>query len=237
MPHAPGADQQHKAEIRINLCGRDLVPDSSGALYWPEAESLLVADLHLEKGAAFARKGRMLPPYDTRTTLRRLAAVIGAYRPRRIIALGDSFHDCEGAAAMPGAEAEMLASLQRGREWCWITGNHDPELPKALGGTIAAELTLDGLTLRHEPTAQRGEIAGHLHPVACISRRGEAIRRKCFATDGEKLVLPAFGAYTGGLNVLGEAFAHLFDRERLAVWLMGKTTVYPIFGRALAGGA
>ncbi len=222
--------------LNLSLRGHELIPDCSGALYWPGEATLLVADLHLEKGAAFARRGQMLPPYDSRATLRRLGAVIAEYRPRRVIALGDSFHTSEVAERLPDEAAEMLARLQAGLEWIWVTGNHDPELPSHVGGSVVAAATLGGLTLRHEPTGTEGEVAGHLHPTARISRCGEAVRRKCFVTDGDRLVLPAFGAYTGGLDIFSEPFAGLFVLDRLAVWLTGRSTVYPLFGRALFGG-
>ncbi len=177
----------------------------------------------------------MLPPYDSRTTLRGLAALIMNFAPARIVALGDSFHTSEVAAYLGRAEQDEIARLQQGREWYWITGNHDPELPPSIGGIVCAALTIAGVTLRHEPSpdATTPEIAGHLHPAARIARRGEVVRRKCFATDGRRIVMPAFGAYTGGLNVLDDAFAGLFARPRLEAWMMGRSTVYPVLARAL----
>jgi hypothetical protein len=212
-----------------------LKPLAAGALYWEQQQTLIVADLHLEKGAAYAARGRMLPPYDSRTTLRGLAALIVNFAPARIVALGDSFHTSEVATYLGRAESEEIAGLQRGREWYWITGNHDPELPPSIGGIVCAALTIAGVTLRHEPSpdAVTPEIAGHLHPAARIARRGEVVRRKCFATDGRRIVMPAFGAYTGGLNVLDDAFAGLFSRSRLEAWMMGRSTVYPVLARAL----
>jgi uncharacterized protein len=224
------------ADIRLGLCGHEFTPLCSGALYWQAERYLIVADLHLEKGTAFASRGQMLPPYDSRTTLRRLAAIVAELRPATVIALGDSFHRSELASGLAAPDRALLQSLQRDRRWYWVTGNHDPEIPASAGGTVCAELTVENITFRHEPSAASGAIAGHLHPVARISRRGEAIRRKCFATDGERLVMPAFGAYTGGLDIFSEAFAGLLAYERLAVWLMGRDRVYPLFGRALHGG-
>ncbi|MEG6508577.1 ligase-associated DNA damage response endonuclease PdeM [Methyloligella sp. 2.7D] len=222
-------------DFALSFAGHAFVPHAAGALYWESERTLLVADLHLEKGAAYARRGQMLPPYDSRTTLRRLAQVIAHFDPACIVALGDSFHTSEVAEALGPEERSALAKLQRGRDWIWITGNHDPEIPTHLGGSVATELAVNGITLRHEPSPQSAEIAGHLHPIARVVRQGQAIRRKCFATDGNRLVMPAFGAYSGGLDVMGRAFAGLFDRESLAVWLMGKDRVYPFHGRALAG--
>jgi DNA ligase-associated metallophosphoesterase len=219
----------------ILLAHHALKPLAAGAIYWEEQQTLIVADLHLEKGAAYAAKGRMLPPYDSRTTLRGLAALILNLSPSRVVALGDSFHTSEAATRLGLAEREEIAQLQAGREWFWITGNHDPELPPSIGGIVCAALTIAGVTLRHEPSpdAATPEIAGHLHPAARIARRGEVVRRKCFATDGSRIVMPAFGAYTGGLNVLDEAFAGLFARPRLEAWMMGRSIVYPVLARAL----
>lgn len=209
------------------------MPHSQGALYWEAQRTLLVADLHLEKGAAFARRGSLLPPYDTRLTLLRLQRVIDYFQPARVVALGDSFHTSEVAAFLPRQDLETIAALQTGRDWYWVTGNHDPEIPGALGGMVCDSLLIGGITCRHDPTTAGHEIAGHLHPVARISARGEAIRRKCFATDGSKMIMPAFGAYAGGLSIFGKAFAGLLSRKRLAAWLLGKDAVYPIFGAAL----
>jgi DNA ligase-associated metallophosphoesterase len=213
----------------IELAGHTLLPVAAGALYWEAEDTLLVADLHLEKGAAFAARGMMLPPYDTRSTLRRLADCMDVFMPRRVVALGDSFHRSDLAGRLHEEDRDELAALQQGREWYWILGNHDPDLPESIGGFICRSLTIGGVTLRHEPSfARSAEIAGHLHPVARIARKGEVFRRKCFATDGHRLVMPAFGAYTGGLNLLNEAFSSLFRWHRLEAWLTGRTGVYPL---------
>jgi DNA ligase-associated metallophosphoesterase len=219
----------------IYVCGHAMLPLAVGALYWEAEDTLLVADLHLEKGAAYAALGMLLPPYDTRTTLQRLGKVLDAVEPGRVVALGDSFHRSEGAARLSGDDLALLTRLQKGREWYWICGNHDPHLPPTIGGTICTTLTICGVTLRHEPSvhAVEREIAGHLHPVARIARRGAVIRRRCFATDGSRLVMPAFGAYAGGLNVLDIAFSELFLRHRLEAWMMGRADVYPVLGSLL----
>jgi DNA ligase-associated metallophosphoesterase len=221
--------------FHISVAGHTMRPLAAGALYWEDEDTLLVADLHLEKGAAFAALGMLLPPYDTRTTLERLAKVIGAVDPLRVVALGDSFHRSHLAERLAPDDLSLLLTLQQGREWYWICGNHDPHLPTSIGGTVCATLTIRGVTLRHEPSAAQParEIAGHLHPVARIARRGSAIRRRCFATDGHRLVMPAFGAYAGGLNVLDEAFGPLFLRQRLEAWMMGRADVYPVLGSLL----
>jgi DNA ligase-associated metallophosphoesterase len=219
----------------IVVAGQRMQPLAAGALYWEAEDTLLVADLHLEKGAAFAALGMLLPPYDTRTTLERLGKVIRALDPGRVLALGDSFHRSECAETLAEEDARLLAKLQKGREWYWICGNHDPRLPASVGGTVCTTLTICGVTLRHEPLeyVSGREIAGHLHPVARIARRGTLIRRRCFATDGERLVMPAFGAYAGGLNLLDAAFGALFQRHRLEAWMMGRADVYPVLGSLL----
>jgi DNA ligase-associated metallophosphoesterase len=177
----------------------------------------------------------LLPPYDTRTTLERLAKTIGAVDPSRVVALGDSFHRADSAKNLAADDLDFILKLQKGREWYWICGNHDPHLPASIGGTVCATLTICGLPMRHEPSpaAPAREIAGHLHPVARIARRGALLRRRCFATDGNRLVLPAFGAYAGGLNVLDEAFEALFLRHQLEAWMMGRAQVYPVLGSLL----
>jgi DNA ligase-associated metallophosphoesterase len=221
------------ARPQITLGGHLFTPVAAGALYWEAERTLIVADLHLEKGAAFAARGMLLPPYDTRTTLFRLAASIVNFAPRRVVALGDSFHRSHLAETLLPSDRDDLAMLQTGRDWYWVLGNHDPELPASVGGTVCGALSIGGITLRHEPTedAVTPEIAGHLHPVARIARSGMGIRRKCFATDGQKLVMPAFGAYAGGLNILDRAFSPLFAWDRLEAWMTGRTDVYP-FGTA-----
>lgn len=219
----------------LTIGGHDLKPLAAGALYWEAEDTLLVADLHLEKGAAYAARGMLLPPYDTRSTLSRLRKIIAAVEPSRVVSLGDSFHRSECADNLVDDDFELLMTLQEGRDWYWICGNHDPHLPESVGGTVCATLTVSGVTLRHEPSeATAGpEIVGHLHPVARIARRGAVVRRRCFATDGNRLVMPAFGAYAGGLNVLHEAFQPLFSWQQLEAWMMGRRAVYPVLGSLL----
>jgi len=231
LPHEGGG-------TTISLGRHALLADGSGAVFWPAQKTLLVADLHLEKGTAHAEHGALLPPYDTRETLARLGDVIGRYQPARVVALGDSFH--AGAAARLGLE-ELLAlrKLQDGREWIWLAGNHDPDIPKRAGGTVAHEFDLAGITLRHEPAAGRvaHEIAGHLHPAARLSIDGYSVRRRCFVGNGRRLVMPAFGAFTGGLNVLDDAFTPLFGADPisagLSVWMLGRERLYAIAIRHL----
>jgi DNA ligase-associated metallophosphoesterase len=213
----------------IVIAGVALLADPAGALYWPETSALVVADLHLEKGSSLAARGVLLPPYDTAATLARLEQVIARYAPRLVIALGDSFHDGGGASRLAAPDRVALHALQHGRDWVWIAGNHDPDPTDGVGGCCAAMLALGALTFRHAPLAQghEGEIAGHLHPLARVSVRGRAISRRCFISDGRRLVMPAFGAYAGGLNVRDRAFAALFGRTFIA-HLLGERRLYAL---------
>lgn len=226
-----------RSPARISLCGDIFTADPSGALYWSDQDTLVVADLHLEKGSAAARRGSLLPPYDTVATLERLGVVIERLDPRRVIALGDSFHDVGGPARLSGRDAQSLSALQEGREWYWITGNHDPEIPQSVGGRACPSVTLGNLRFRHEPIEGPAshEIAGHLHPAARLTRRGATVRRKCFISNGDRLVLPAFGAYAGGLNVMSDAFAPLFGRDEFLVWMLGQDGVFPVSRKQLLG--
>lgn len=224
-------------EIRI---GADIfIADASGAL-WHEAErTLVIADLHLEKGSSFARRGMLLPPYDTTVTLAALSATVSRFAPRRVISLGDGFHDDDGAARLSVDGRAALRSLQLGRDWVWVAGNHDPRAPAGLPGDHALACHVGGVAARHEPRpgapGVEGEIAGHLHPVAHIAARAGGLRRRCFATDTRRCVLPAFGAYAGGLDLRHEAFANLFDFARLQAVVIGETRIH-VFDAAAIGG-
>ncbi len=216
------------------LNGVAVSPHLSGALFIPEHSALLVADLHLEKGSAYAAGGQLLPPYDTRKTLARLAAAIAETKVRTVIALGDSFHDMGADHRIHDDDAGMLAGLVRSVEdWVWIEGNHDPEPPARFGGRTLPDLSLGALTLRHEPLAGAapGEICGHLHPAAKVVGRGRRLR--CFATDGARMILPAFGAYAGGLSLRDKAITSVFGRCPDA-WVMGRDAVYPIPAKRIA---
>ena len=207
----------------------------SGALYWPAERMLVVADLHFEKGSSFARKGIMLPPYDTAATIAALSEVIRAYEPITVITLGDSFHDDGAASRLPDIYRSEIRRLQTGRDWVWIAGNHDPAPPAELGGDHVEQIACAGMVMRHEPEPgpAPGEICGHLHPAARIRVRGRTLRRRCFLTDGERLILPAFGAFTGGLNVCDPAFEPLITRPRMTAFLLGRERIYPISGAEL----
>jgi DNA ligase-associated metallophosphoesterase len=214
------------------VAGVDLVTTTEGALLWPEESLIAVADLHLEKGSSFAARRVFLPPYDTADTLARLATLVARFAPRRILFLGDSFHDRCGSGRIPPRDRDALLHLTRWRDILWLAGNHDPDPPEGLPGTAMASVSIGPITFRHEPSAGHvpGEIAGHLHPVARIAARGRSVRRRCFAFDGARAVLPAFGAYAGGLNVRDAAFAPLFPRGFTA-HLMGDARVF-VFPRA-----
>jgi len=222
--------------LAMRVRNAEVVMRCSGAL-WLEAErTLVVADLHLEKGSSYAARGQMLPPYDTRETLDRLEAEVAALSPAAVILLGDTFHDRRSEDRLAGDDAERLRALAAGRRLIWVIGNHDADGPRRLPGEVADELELLGLTFRHEPQAgvQPGEVAGHLHPAAKVRAPRGTVRRRCFVTDGQRLILPAFGAYAGGLNVRDAAFAGLFMRPPLA-GALGPTRVRAVGWRQLAG--
>lgn len=218
----------------LGVAGVVLEAFPEGVLWWAERRMLVVADLHLEKGSSFARRGQFLPPYDTSETLHRLARIVGRLDPSVVVALGDSFHDDGGAGRLLPHDREALRALQRGRDFVWIAGNHDPGRPAGVDGDHMAELAVGPVTFRHEPrVGAAGEIAGHLHPSARVAGRARSVRRKCFAADGHRLILPAFGAYAGGLNILDRAFAGLFARATFRAFVVGEERVYAVGPRAL----
>ncbi len=219
-----------RADDVTTLVGVTLALDPAGAIYWPDEKLLAVADLHLEKGSAFAARGVLLPPYDTAATLARLARLIERYQPQLVIALGDSFHDGGGPARMSAMSRAALTALQRGRDWVWIAGNHDPDPAENIGGRFADAVALGALTFRHQPATKHsdGEIAGHLHPLARVARRGRAVSRRCFASDGKRLVMPAFGAYAGGLNVRDRAIVSVFGALSFTAHLLGAARLYAV---------
>ena len=222
------------SEIRLN--GARLLADPAGALVWPEHRLLVVADLHLEKGSSFAVRGRFLPPYDTAATLRSLAAAIERHEPERVICLGDSFHDEDAGARLGSGDGARLRALTAGRAWIWIAGNHDPLPPGAWGGRVEPEVVLGALTFRHEARGEMhasGEVSGHYHPKAAVRLRARRLTARCFVTDGRRLILPAFGAFTGGLDVLDPAIAGLF-RNGFRIHLLGAGSVYRFPQKALS---
>ena len=183
------------------------------ALYWPEERALLVSDLHLEKASAYAVNGQMLPPYDSLSTLHEVAALVAQYQPERVISLGDNFHDDAGEARLVVEAACLLRQMIGLTEWIWITGNHDRNLEARWGGRSVAEIMLSGVLLRHE--AERGEpspeISGHFHPKYRRHLRGRLVSRRCFVKGPRKLIMPAFGALTGGLDAQDVAIYRACD--------------------------
>ena len=212
----------------LDVSGVTLIADLSGALFWEDERLLVVSDLHLEKGSSFAARGVLLPPYDTVATLGRLGAVIARHDPRRVVALGDSFHDRDAHGRLSASDRDAIAGLQARRDWIWISGNHDPALPSDLGGAVAQEVAIGPIVFRHEPTGAVGEIAGHLHPKARVSTRGRSMERRCFACDGERAVMPAFGAYTGGLSIRDVAFANIFQTLDFMAHVLGDARLHTI---------
>ena len=188
--------------VRFSFSGLELVALPQGALFWPARHALLVADLHLEKSSWFARIGQMLPPYDSLATLTDLAGLVAATAAREIWCLGDSFHDKHGCDRLPPRAREVLTGLTASTAWTWIIGNHDPGFADHCGGRIVEEAEIEGIVLRHEadPAETRPELSGHFHPKLRISHRGRLVSRRCFVATAQKLILPAFGALTGGLD-------------------------------------
>jgi DNA ligase-associated metallophosphoesterase len=217
----------------VLLAGREIVLDCSGAMWLPEERLLVVSDLHFEKGSHFARRGQFLPPYDTRATLDGLERLMRLCRPKTVLSLGDAFHDREAEGRMDERDAARLERLCGAAEWIWILGNHDPLPPKRFRGTAHETAEIAGLLFVHEPNDAEGwQVAGHLHPCAIAEKNGRGVRRPAFVTDGERMVMPAFGAFTGGLNVLDKAFAPVFPASFQA-HLCGKSRVYAVPTRSL----
>lgn len=222
----------------LEILGETLAGLPSGAAWWGARRTLIVADLHFEKGSSFARRGALLPPHDTRATLERLGRDVAALDPVRVISLGDAFHDAEGPERMDAADRAALAALQVSREWAWIDGNHDAGVRVDIGGVRMEEFQLGPLTFRHEPQPREraaGEVAGHLHPAARVKVASGTVRRHCFVRDGRRLILPAFGAYAGGLDVASRAFAGLFERAEVSVHLLGEGRVHAFPANHVSG--
>jgi len=221
--NAMGGEAGTAGAAQVLRLGRlDLVADPAGALFVADEGLLVVADLHLEKASSFAGRGVFLPPYDTRATLAAVARLVARYAPRAVVALGDSFHDAGAHGRLDTRDSEALAALQRGRDWLWVTGNHDPQVPRAAGGESAAELRLADVVLRHEPADDgTAEIVGHMHPAAKVRLTGRSVRRRCFAAGARRIVMPALGALTGGLNLRDAAFRPLFP-EGVTAHVLGQ---------------
>lgn len=209
----------------------EAVLDMTGALYLSDEKTLIVSDMHLEKGTSLARRGIFLPPYDSRQTLFALETAVGNYRPEMLVYLGDSFHDTGGHDRLDLEVLETLTGICSGQNTFWITGNHDPEIPETLPGRACSELAIGNLRLVHIPgraSGETGEIAGHLHPAASVVGRGRAVKRRCFVTDGRRMIMPAFGSYTGGLSIRDEAFKGLFEHKHLVAHVIGERQIYSL---------
>ncbi len=218
----------------ISLGRRRFTALLGGALWWRARRTLIFADLHFEKGSSYAAKGSMLPPYDTRETLLRMNVEIDRLDPAHVVCLGDSFHDGEAWSRMHADDIGLLAALAHRRRWTWVAGNHDPAPPRGIGTEIVASLALDDLVFRHQAdVADERDVSGHFHPKAFLRGRGGGQGRRCFVEDGKRLVLPAFGAYTGGLDIADNVFAALFPRGFNA-HLLGQTRVVSLPSRGSA---
>jgi len=224
------------ANVEMRLGDTLVTALPEGALWIADAKTLIVSDVHFEKASAFALRGQMLPPYDTHAALMKLTDLMLRLQPDIIVSLGDSFHDGGGPQRMDARDRDLLKLLMSRCDWIWVEGNHDGRAAETLGGAVREVLHIGSIVLRHAPTAGAapGEIAGHLHPCAKVGGRGRSVRRRCFATDGVRLVMPAFGAFTGGLNVCDEAYASIFA-DGVTALVMGKDRVLPVgHGRLLA---
>jgi hypothetical protein len=233
---APFSFRPTPTALHVEIHGTWVSLLPSGAVWIENVRTLICADLHLEKGSAYAQRGQLLPPYDTRETLRRLTLDAAAWEPDRIVLLGDTLHDGDAHGRIDDDDAEALAVIARGRALLWIVGNHDPEGPGHLPGDTAETLAIDSLILRHEPQPgdQPGEVAGHLHPCARVVGQSRSVRRRCFVTDGRRLILPAYGAYAGGLSIRDGAFAGMFARPPL-VGAIGSKRVHAVSWASVRG--
>ena len=222
--------------LDIKFQGNTFALNPSGCLFWREEKLLIVSDLHLEKGSSFAAKRSLfIPPYDTQATLEKLALRIAYWQPKTVLSLGDSFHDDDAATRLPNSYKQHISQLMQGRDWIWVSGNHDPSPPKDLGGTFCEEIHIGNINFCHEPKEhfKIGEIAGHLHPAAKITQRGKSVRRRCFVGDQNRLILPAFGSFTGGLNVLDDAYANLFNKRNFKSWMLSGDNIFELDGQKL----
>jgi DNA ligase-associated metallophosphoesterase len=220
----------------IHLAGERLMLDPAGIMHWPAMRLLVVSDLHLEKGSSFARRGMLLPPWDTHATLDRLTLLLRRYAPETVIALGDSFHDSDGSGRLPPSEVQRLQAMTKSHRFIWVLGNHDPAPPTGIGGESATEYAVGPVVFRHQALAGAdvGEISGHHHPKAQVQARAGNVSRPCFVADGRRLMMPAFGAYTGGLDVRDPAIMRLFPRGG-RVFLLGRERLFSFeIGRGAA---
>lgn len=224
------------AAAPVHLGNERLMLDPMGAVFWPAQRLLAVSDLHLEKGSSFARKGMLLPPWDTHSTIDRLTLLLRRWSPATVVALGDSFHDAMGSGRLPASEQQRLNAMAQAHRFVWVQGNHDPTPPEGLGGEWVETYSAGPVVFRHEAVVatQAGEIVGHHHPKATIPARSGSVCRPCFVFDGRRLMMPAFGAYTGGLDVRDPAIHRLFPRGG-RVFLLGKDRLFSFeIGRGAA---
>lgn len=223
--------------LAVDYGGERVLLDPAGAAFFAGPSMLAVADMHLEKGSSFARRRMFLPPYDTPATLARLAALVAKYEPKMIVSLGDGFHDDEASGRLAAETVAAIEALAAGRTMVWVAGNHDPSPPANVPGDCVDSLAMGPATFRHiaERDCATHEVSGHYHPAAVLRGRGKAVRRSCFASDGTRLILPAFGAYAGGLNVRDRAFDGLFDLAALRAYMQGTGRIYPVGWRDLIG--
>jgi DNA ligase-associated metallophosphoesterase len=236
MQHAPLSKAEIIETPILRFAGHMFEPLASGALYWRARETLLVADLHFEKMASFARRGQMLPPYDTGMTLTRLEADIRRTGAKTLLSLGDTFHRPDSSLLLTPMDRSRLDAIVGSVTCIWLSGNHDP-MPHAIGGECLPELEVDGLVFTHEPRKGRtGLVAGHLHPAARIAIDGRTTRKPCFVHDNRLMILPAYGSSTGNINILSSAFIGLFHMPALEVTMLGRERAYPVPTRRLVGG-
>lgn len=230
----PLGKKRNVQSLSLNAPNERLIADCSGALAWPDENLLVVADLHLEKGSSFAQKGSILPPFDSRATIERLTEVLKRWSPSRVISLGDSFHDLDGSDRLADTDRGQIRDLTARHDWIWISGNHDPSPPSDLGGTSAEAVIVRGKIFRHLPSepSEYIEITGHLHPKASVSARGRRVSRPCFVSDHRRVLLPSFGAYTGGLDIRDPAVAMLF-RDDYRAYLLGDDKVHMVAKRRI----
>jgi len=220
--------------VPFSFSGEEMCLAEARALFWPREQALLVADLHLEKASFYAERGQMLPPYDSRETLERLARAIRVTGARRVFALGDNFHDADGDRRLEPHAAGMLAALTHVLEWVWISGNHDYAPSSLAGGECLAELAISGLVLRHmaSPDETRAEVSGHFHPRFTFSNKGRRVNRPCAVVSATRLVLPAFGSLTGGLDASDPAILAAMQPSTAIDALVaagGKVLQFPLF--------
>lgn len=228
------ANERSMNTCTVSLRGANLVARPSGALYWPDQRLLCVSDLHLGKSERIARRsGAMLPPYETQDTLERFEFEINYLQPQIVVCLGDSFDDLRAGFALAAPVRNWLARLQEGRDWVWIEGNHDPA-PLDLGGRTLAAMHVGPLVFRHMASAETSEISGHYHPKAVLNLGGRRVSRPCFLADQNRIILPAFGTYTGGLHVSDPALRAILAPDAVAILTGTQAHAVPMVSRRTA---